>query len=182
MTRERLVIIHLGIPITLAMVVVEVAERLAVDATVVGMPGHVLVGDGRGPTRWLDPFEGEGWLDLEGAAAVFARVHGGRGRFDRSLLAPTPSRLVLLRVIENLIVAARRRGDLWVMARAAELRTAVPGFGEGPAARVALAEAHAAVGRWADAIVSLEQAAAQLPPERREPLEARIAALRASAN
>lgn len=171
-----------GMPLTLAMVVVEVAVRLGVAASVVGMPGHVLVGDGPRPHRWLDPFEGGGWLDESGAAALFVRLHGTRLRFDRAFLAATPPRLVLVRLLENLVRSVRGRGDLWGVARALELRARVPGFGERPAAQIELAEAYAAVGRWADAVSVLEVAAAQLPPNRREQLEARARRLRALAN
>ncbi|MEZ5180553.1 MAG: transglutaminase-like domain-containing protein [Acidimicrobiales bacterium] len=56
-----------GIPITLSVVLLEVAGRLGAPAVGVGMPGHFLVGDPAHGDRWFDCFDGGAPLDLAGA-------------------------------------------------------------------------------------------------------------------
>jgi regulator of sirC expression with transglutaminase-like and TPR domain len=173
---------RLGIPLTLAIVHAEVATRLGVPASIVGMPGHVLLGDGPHPGRWIDPFDPAGWLDVAGAERAFRAVHGSGPRFDQRLLAASPARLVVVRATENLIGAHQRRGEPWGALRSLELRAQIPGFGEAPSARIQLAEAYATVGRWADAATELEHAADALRDDRRDAVLARARQLRSSAN
>ncbi|MCU1498701.1 MAG: hypothetical protein JWM47_2654 [Acidimicrobiales bacterium] len=138
-----------GIPITLAVVAVEVARRLEVTATVVGMPGHVLIGDGDEPTRWVDGFNGGQWLDASGARARFAVVHGRHAPFDPGYLAPTPDIGVLARLLANLVAVFNADGDIHRLVKVRELRAAIPGVGERE--RTDLAAALAAVGRYEEA-------------------------------
>lgn len=168
-----------GIPITLSIVVIEVARRLDLDATGVAMPGHFLVGDGAAPRRWLDPFDGGAWLDVAGARRAFARVHGD-APFDRAYLEPAPPRAILARVLANLLAVLRAEGDAVALLRTAELRAAVPGVGDAPRSQVELAEAYAAVGRLADALAVLEQLQQTVDPRRRPGVQARIDLVRAS--
>ncbi|WP_426572975.1 transglutaminase family protein [Aquihabitans sp. McL0605] len=171
-----------GIPITLAVVVIDVAERLGVPATGVGMPGHFLVGDGPAPTRWLDGFDGGTWLDADGAVACFRSIHGAGATFDASFLAPTPRPQILARVLANLAGIYRTAGDPTSLLRALELRCDIPGVGTAPRAQVELAEAHVAVGRTDEALLVLERLLERVDPRRRTALEERIAGLRAVRN
>ncbi len=66
---------HLGIPITLSVVMIEVGRRCGLELHGVGMPGHFLVGAGTG--EWFDPFHAGTRLDLAGCAALFAQTHAG---------------------------------------------------------------------------------------------------------
>ncbi|CAN5676135.1 hypothetical protein BH10ACT1_BH10ACT1_14220 [soil metagenome] len=138
-----------GIPITLALVTVEVARRLGVEATVVGMPGHVLVGDGDPPTRWIDGFHGGQWLDAAGARARFAAIHGPRAAFDPSYLRAIPDVHVLARLLGNLVGIYSAAGDGHRLLKVRRLRATIPGVGEHE--RSELAAAYAAVGRYEEA-------------------------------
>ncbi|QXC62081.1 transglutaminase-like domain-containing protein [Aquihabitans sp. G128] len=138
-----------GIPITLAIVAVEVARRLGVSASVVGMPGHVLIGDGDPPERWVDGFHGGAWLDVAGARARFATIHGRHAPFDPRYLAALPDVAVVARLLANLVGVFNADGDIHRLVRVRELRAAIPGVGERE--RTDLAAALAAVGRFEEA-------------------------------
>jgi len=171
-----------GIPITLSIVVIEVAERLGVRATGVGMPGHFLVGDGVQPTRWLDSFDGGAWLDGASARNRFHAIHGLNATFDPTFLAPTPAPQIMARVLANLAGAHRVTGDPSALLRVLELRAEIPVVGASPRAQVELAEALAAVGRIDDAVELLDALGQRLDPRRRDALLGRIATLRAGLN
>jgi regulator of sirC expression with transglutaminase-like and TPR domain len=147
---------RVGIPITLAVVVLEVADRLEVEACGVGMPGHFLVAEGPRASRWLDGFERGRWLDRAGVEARFAAVHGPGAPFRDEYLRPTPPGQMLVRVLANLLGVSTTMGDPNLRLRVLELRSEVEGLGATPQARVDLAEAQAAVGRLAEAAEGLE--------------------------
>ena len=169
-----------GIPITLAVVAIEVADRLGAAATGVGMPGHFLVGEGPAPTRWFDPFEGPSPLDANDARARFRAVHGDDAAFDPAFLRPTPDPQVVGRVLNNAAGVLRRDGEVRGLLRALELRGDIPGVGTTPRARVELAEAYRAVGRVTDAVATLDAVRDQVDPRRRALVDERIARMRAA--
>lgn len=173
---------RIGIPISLGVVLIEVAQRLDVVATGVGMPGHFLVGDGATPTRWIDTFDHGRWLDAQGAEQRFRAVHGMTATFDPAFLAPTPRPQILARVLANLAGIFRTIGDPTLLLRALELRSDIPGVGLAPRAQVELAEAYVAVGRVDAALEVLMALGQRVDPRRREVLETRMALLRAALN
>lgn len=173
---------RVGIPITLGIVLIEVAQRLDVGATGVGMPGHFLVGDGAAPTRWVDAFNGGAWLDAREAEARFRVIHGETATFDPAFLAPTPRPQILARVLANLAGIYRTVGDPTRLLRSLELRCDIPGVGQAPRAQVELAEAYVAVGRIATAVDVLEDLTERVDPRRRDVLVSRIDILRAGLN
>lgn len=142
---------RVGIPITLAVVVIDVARRLGIPAVGVGLPGHFLVGDGPRPERWIDAFAGPAWIDEEGAHALLRASVGSRAPFNRSMLHPTPDRLVVARVLNNLSGIHRAAGDASKLVRVHELLEAIGGPGRVPSQRVEHAEALASLGRVAEA-------------------------------
>jgi regulator of sirC expression with transglutaminase-like and TPR domain len=93
---------RLGIPITLAIVMIEVARRTGVPAVGVGMPGHFLVGDPERPGCYCDVFAGGALLDEAECAAIFTRTVGPTRAFEPSMLAPTSHRAIIARVLANL--------------------------------------------------------------------------------
>jgi regulator of sirC expression with transglutaminase-like and TPR domain len=173
---------RVGIPITLSVVVIEVARRCGVRATGVGMPGHFLVGDGDDPERWLDAFDGGTWLDVAGARDRFALVHGSADGFDRRHLDPTPDLAILARVLGNLLAIHRREGDVNKVLRTLELRDVIPGAATSPRAEAELAEALVSVGRVADAAERYDRLADRLGGDRSAPAVDRARALRARLN
>lgn len=156
---------RLGIPITLAVVAIEVGRRAGVVLDGVGMPGHFLVGV-PGRDTYLDAFAGGELLDVDGCERRFRAVTGGRLdiEFGPGLLRPTPTPAILVRMLENLrgVFRERRRpGDLeWVL----RMRLALP------AATlthlVELADALGAQARWDEgARLLVEHAEAAAPPQ-----------------
>ena len=99
---DRVLDTRLGIPITLCIVYLEVAERLGLRAAGVSFPGHFLAKVHLPEEDILiDAFMGE-TLTPE---ACRARLEEGRGRrilFDSSMLEDSPRLEVLLRVLRNL--------------------------------------------------------------------------------
>lgn len=92
----------LGIPITLAVVYIEVGRRLGVRLRGVNFPGHFLVRyDGCEPS-YLDPFAPERLLDGQDCERLLAVMSEGRVRFDPSFLEPVSARHILVRMLKNL--------------------------------------------------------------------------------
>jgi regulator of sirC expression with transglutaminase-like and TPR domain len=90
-----------GIPITLAIVYVSVAERVGLRARGVGFPGHFLVRVDDSEEILIDPFAGS----VVTRAECEARLHAAAGAdvpLDPELLDPTPARQILARVLRNL--------------------------------------------------------------------------------
>ncbi|MDI3284892.1 transglutaminase-like domain-containing protein [Polyangium sp. 15x6] len=119
-----------GIPITLAVILLDVATRAGIDAKGISFPGHFLVGAGerekeaprsaleRRAARLgasnvnlvIDPFHGRilGNTELE---ALHARVTGAGPRVDPRLLEPCSKRQILARMLSNLRSIHASRGD-----------------------------------------------------------------------
>ena len=66
-----------GIPITLSVLLIEVARRHGIEVLGIGMPGHFLVREAADADRWYDPFHGGARLELLDCARLFAALHGG---------------------------------------------------------------------------------------------------------
>ncbi len=134
-----------GIPITLSAVAAEIGRRVDRPLSIVGLPGHVILGDGPEPSLWFDPFAGGAPLDRSGCRELFARFHPV-GAFDDAMLRPIPAVAVVQRMLGNLKLVYRKRGDLGQLVRVLDLLLAVPGTGV--AERLELAAVLAALGRY----------------------------------
>lgn len=147
---------RLGIPITLAVVTMEVGRRAGVPIEGIGMPGHFLVRPVGGDTL-LDVFDGGTELTPEACEARFREL-GGTGPFGPHLLPVTPTTAILTRMLENLRAVFRmlRRpaASEWVL----RMRLHLPGAGL--AEQLELAQALGGQGRWLEGAQVLE---AQLP-------------------
>jgi regulator of sirC expression with transglutaminase-like and TPR domain len=92
-----------GIPISLAVIYLEVARRLELPAYGVNLPGHFIVGVGEGQAALLlDPFHGGRRLERAECAQLVAVSSGYDGPFQEEWLAPTPDALILVRMLNNL--------------------------------------------------------------------------------
>ncbi len=102
---------RLGIPISLAVVYVEVARRAGMRASGVGFPGHFLVrvDDATGPVV-VDPFNAGETLGEPALRELLKRTNY-RQPFTREMLAPTPVRHVLARMLMNLRGIYTTRAD-----------------------------------------------------------------------
>lgn len=108
-----------GIPITLAVVYIEVARRVGVQALGVGFPGHFLVrlaerpGD---PSRErnepviIDPFHNGRLLDEEALSRLLRRANV-RAPLTPDMLEPARTRHVVARMLMNLRGIYTARGD-----------------------------------------------------------------------
>jgi regulator of sirC expression with transglutaminase-like and TPR domain len=101
-----------GLPILLSVVYVEVARRAGVPLAGVGLPGHFVVGHvGAQPPLLIDPFNG--------GAPV-------QGDAPAHLVRPWTAREIAMRMLNNLVGAFQRRGNLSAALRAAEMRLLLP--------------------------------------------------------
>jgi regulator of sirC expression with transglutaminase-like and TPR domain len=101
---------RIGIPITLSILYMEIAQRLGLNTQGIGLPGHFVVRLADVGT-YIDPFNGEADL-TESDCADRARIAvGGQLEFDRAMLTPTTNREILTRVLRNLAEIYRSRGD-----------------------------------------------------------------------
>jgi regulator of sirC expression with transglutaminase-like and TPR domain len=91
-----------GIPISLSVLMMEIARRQGVLVHGVGMPGHFLVQDALRDGTWCDPFHGGVLLDVDDCRELFRRVHGTASQFSRALLAPISPQRILARMLANL--------------------------------------------------------------------------------
>jgi regulator of sirC expression with transglutaminase-like and TPR domain len=95
---NRVLETRLGIPISLSVIYIEVARRLAKPVVGIGLPGHFLVryDDGEYST-YVDPYHGGTLLDAEGCCRL-AQLESP----DAEALAPVDRRSVAMRMINNL--------------------------------------------------------------------------------
>lgn len=106
-----------GIPVTLAIVYSEVAQRAGLDVQPVGLPGHVICR--YTPADWADT-AGELLLDVFNGGRLLSRTDcqnlvrdtfGGRVPFKEYHLENLAPRQVVQRLLHNLKAGALRRGD-----------------------------------------------------------------------
>lgn len=101
-----------GIPITLSIVVMELARRIGAPAYGISFPGHFLVasaaeGEGR---AIVDAFEGTA-VGKAALRALLGRATGADRDPDPSLLQPATKRQILARMLTNLRGIYASRGD-----------------------------------------------------------------------
>ena len=113
-------------PITLAVVAIEVARRVGVRLAGVGLPGHFLVGDPDDPGWFADPFHGRTDLRRDDCRNLLVRL--GVQRWSNSYLEAVPPRLVVARILNNLRASCERRGDGLRLAIVMQARQALPEF------------------------------------------------------
>lgn len=172
---------RVGIPITLAVVTMEVGRRAGVPVEGVGMPGHFLVRP-TGTTRYLDVFDGG--ADVSGAEceALFRRATGAGPDvpFGPHLLTAAPVRTILVRMLENLRGSYRDRHrpqDLeWVL----RMRLLLPGVRLVDV--LELGRALGDQGRWPEGAALLQQRARSAPAPHAERLRAAARGLLAHLN
>ena len=154
---DRVLERRLGIPITLAVVMIEVGKRAGVPLFGVGMPGHFLVGDRVDSDVFVDPFKGGARVDRAGAKAVFQEMHGASASFEERFLNETPPTEIVIRLLNNLRMIHSQAERLASLARTMELLVLVPGTP--PVERRGLSEVLERIGRVDEAANQLEQLA-----------------------
>jgi regulator of sirC expression with transglutaminase-like and TPR domain len=134
---DQVLLRRVGIPISLAVVAMEVGRRVGVPLDGVGMPGHFLLQDKVDRRVYVDPFHGGRQLDARACRRLFRSVAGADAQWRDDFLAPVDKVAILARVLGNLKAAYQRRRDLdglrWVM----RLRTQLPADHADPPAEFA---------------------------------------------
>jgi serine protease Do len=106
-----------GIPISLAVIYMELARHLGVKVEGIGFPGHFLVRHDppAGNPRWLDVFDRAKPLSRE---ALAARLRADAGEeLDDSHLAVAAPKAILVRMLNNLLAIAGREDEPEAMLR-----------------------------------------------------------------
>lgn len=94
---------RLGIPISLSVVYIAIAQELGIPARGVGLPGHFIVGVQEELSEiYIDPFHGGVRLSREDCAQLVRDSTGFTGEFQGEWLAPVPPRAILTRMLNNL--------------------------------------------------------------------------------
>ena len=107
---DQVLVRRKGIPISLSIVYLLVAERAGLSLAAVGLPGHFMVGCYEEPVPFfVDPFNAGVFLD---AREVFALLRASNVNASVSDLAPTPVREVLCRCCRNLVNHYTAGGEL----------------------------------------------------------------------
>jgi regulator of sirC expression with transglutaminase-like and TPR domain len=109
-----------GLPITLSVLLMEVAKRLDLKVVGVGLPGHFLARyePAEGPGTLLDPFERG--VEISVTAAKQKITESGR-EWDDEYLATSPPKSILVRMLRNLFSEARDKEDTGRMRRYTDL-------------------------------------------------------------
>lgn len=149
---------RLGIPLTLAIVAMEVGRRVGIGLTGVGMPGHFLLRIDDAEDRYLDMYHAGSVIDGNGCQAEFARLHP-EDEWEDGFLAPVDGRTIVTRMLANIAASSRRSGDRTSLAWSLGLRLRLPGSTD--AERRELALVLGAAGRYDEAAEALEATGAE---------------------
>ena len=148
---------HLGIPISLSVLLIEVGRRCGVALAGVGMPGHFLVLDPEAPELLIDAFAGGQRLSRSDCERLLLGVIGSPATLEPEMLVPVGTRTIVARVLANLDQSFKRRSDQRSLAWVTRLRAAIPGLTV--ANRMALADQLAGFGQFGEAASLLEELA-----------------------
>lgn len=136
---------RIGMPITLSAVVVCVGQRLGLNVSLIGLPGHVVVGcagvDG-GFDTFIDSFSGSE-VDRPALSQRLSSIFGRTIEVADAMLVPMTTVAVVSRVCNNLTRTWTSEPDK--LDRLLELRSHIP---QSKIDRQALAELAAARGRF----------------------------------
>jgi regulator of sirC expression with transglutaminase-like and TPR domain len=169
---------RLGIPISLSVVMIEVARRRGIRIYGVGMPGHFLVQPAGEPDVWFDPFHGGRRLDEAGCREVYEQMRLDPP-FTIDLLRAVDTRSILSRMLANLQQTFMRR-DPASLAWAVRLKLRIPDLL--PGERRQLAGLLGGVGRFVEAAAELDAVAVDLEGDDAEQVKRDATALRSRAN
>lgn len=151
---------RVGVPITLAVLMLEVGRRIGVPLAGVSMPGHFLVRDKVDPGVFVDPYARGAVLDERGCRLRFLQVHGPDAEFDPTFLQPVGKHAIVSRMLANLERIATMDGERAMLVWVLSLRAAMPDAGA--AEHRKLSSVLASTGRYGEAADVLEELALEL--------------------
>lgn len=94
---------RLGIPISLSVIYIAIAQDLGIPAQGVGLPGHFIVGiQGSSGDIYLDPFHGGVRLSQTDCTQLVREATGFSGAFQPEWLKPISPTAILTRMLNNL--------------------------------------------------------------------------------
>lgn len=103
---------RLGIPLTLAIVFMEIGWRIGVPFEGVGFPGHFLVRlTGEPADLLLDPYDHGTSVHEDDCRRMIERTTGGTVPFDPNMIRSLGKRDMIARLLFNLKVACLKAGD-----------------------------------------------------------------------
>lgn len=91
-----------GLPITLAVIYLDIARRLNLPVDGVGLPGHFIVRATLGGVRYIDVFHQGKDLTVADCRQLVSELSEGQIEFNAAMLAPVGPRLILARMLNNL--------------------------------------------------------------------------------
>lgn len=119
---------RIGVPVTLALIYVEVCRRAGLGMRGVGMPGHVIVRNVARPdeeTLFVDVFRAGALLTVANCERIVRSIYGSATPFRDHFLDPATPRQLLQRLLYNLKANALRRGNEAQAERVIELLLAL---------------------------------------------------------
>ncbi len=101
-----------GIPLTLAIILMELGWRIGMPLEGVGFPGHFLVRlTGEPGDLLLDPYRHAMSVHEEDCRHMLREITGGEVEFSRRLIESVDKRQMIVRLLHNLKAAYVRRGQ-----------------------------------------------------------------------
>lgn len=168
---------RVGIPISLAVLLIEIGRRRGIPLEGVGMPGHFLV---RSADGYIDPFNQGVLLDRSGCTQLFQSLAGPQAELPPGALNSTPEAAIVKRMLLNLSAIGstqQQRRTLWAV------RSLLAAFPDATHRdHVQHAYAAAELGQFGEAAVAGDQALRTLPDHLQDKLGTQIAAWRARLN
>lgn len=102
-----------GIPITLSVLYMEVAERVGLNVEGVGFPGHFMVKvRADGSEIIIDPFDAGEIKTEEDLTAMLQQMYGGKVNLRGEFLAPLSKKQILTRMLTNLKAIYANANDM----------------------------------------------------------------------
>lgn len=122
-----------GLPVSLSILYVAIAQRLGWQAVALNTPGHVLVRLGPEHAHLLiDPFNGGRSVEPAQLAALVTGLLGEGASVEPEYLTPMSNRLVLVRLLMNQATRAEQAGDAnRALVLHTRITTIAPGHGYG---------------------------------------------------
>lgn len=109
---NRVIDNRIGIPISLSVLYVAVAQRMGIPAYGIGLPGHFIVGIyDRGKELFVDPYNAGLQLSIADCGRLVRESTGSHHPFQPKWLAPVAPADVLSRMLTNLCHAYIQRQD-----------------------------------------------------------------------
>lgn len=107
---------RVGIPITLSILYIDIANRLGIPAYGIGLPGHFIVGvRHKEADLWIDPFHEGRMLALTDCVDLIQLSTGYEGPLEATWFEPVSARTILARLLGNLRATYVGSGD-WTRA------------------------------------------------------------------